>query len=177
MCQREEVSSSWKQKPVIRGPAHNPALLHLPILLNSGTQSDMKVLKTEFNKLFWGCRLDSPITTLATSTLLLVSPAFCVQIVWLLDIANWHEAPWKLGLFIFYCERHTAFSLLQPIIQTYLLGGSDWCQMSVKDKTYSNVIFSIISQPGFQKACWCHQVEGVIFLPGLTWFKRYNLIG
>ena len=34
----------------------------------------------------------------------------CVQIVWLLAGANWHEAPWKLGLFTFLIVKWTLLS-------------------------------------------------------------------
>ena len=34
----------------------------------------------------------------------------CVQIVWLLNGASWHEAPWKLGLFTFFIVKWTLHS-------------------------------------------------------------------
>ena len=37
---------------------------------------------------------------------------YCTVCVQMLDGAKWHEAPWKLGLFTFWCEVDTAFSLL-----------------------------------------------------------------
>ena len=67
------VSSSCKWKPVIRSPAHNPILLQLPIRLHSMTLADIQGIKTEFNTFCCGCHLHSSLTTLATSTLLLVS--------------------------------------------------------------------------------------------------------
>ena len=39
------VSSSWKWRPVIMSPAHNPLLLQLPILLHSMTLADIKGIK------------------------------------------------------------------------------------------------------------------------------------
>ena len=35
------VNSSWKWRPVIMSPAHNPLLLQLPILLHSKTPADI----------------------------------------------------------------------------------------------------------------------------------------
>ena len=115
------VSSSCKWKPVIRSPAHNPILLQLPIRLHSMTLADIQGIKTEFNTFCCGCHLHSSLTTLATSTLLLVSTVLCV--FRMLDGANWHEAPWKPGLCTFWLWsghyiQHTLTS--KAVIQIYI---------------------------------------------------------
>ena len=94
LCQSYVVSSTWKQRPVIRSPAHNPLLFQLPILLHSMTQTDMKVIKTEFTKLWWGFHLHSPLITIATSTLLLVRTVLCVfrlSDCWIVPIGMRHR--------------------------------------------------------------------------------------
>ena len=126
LCQMEVASSSWKQRPVIRSPVHSPVLLQLPILLHSMTQAGMKVMKNKFNKLYWGCRLHSPSTTLATSTLMLVSTVLCVfRFPSCMDCANWNEASWKLGLLtIWLWSGHCIQFVLTStaIIKNYIYG-------------------------------------------------------
>ena len=94
------------------------------------------------------------------------------------DGANWHEAPWKPGLFTFWlwsghCIRlaFASKSMIQILIFWTIL-------MAFKNKSYLNVIIWIILQLGLQKACWSHQVERENnVLPGLTSAERHNLIG
>ena len=94
----------------------------------------------------------------------------CVQIVWLVNGANWREAPWELGLFTFWLWSGHCIQLAltsTAMIQIYILGAT---LMSFK-KTYFNLIFWIILQLGLQKACWSQQVErGIIYSrPYLIW--------
>ena len=101
LYQRDVVS------PVIRSPAYNA--VQIPILLHSVTQSDMKVMKIEFNKLYWGFRLDSPLTTLVINTLLLVRTAFCVFRLsdgWMVPIGTKHHGTYVCLLFDYEVDAH-----------------------------------------------------------------------
>ena len=86
------VSSSWKWGPVIKSPAHNSLLLQLPILLHSMTRADIQ--GTERN-----IKLNS--ASFVAVIIFIPHKLHCTLCVQMLDGANWHEAPWKAGLFNF----------------------------------------------------------------------------
>ena len=104
---------------------------------------------------------------------------YCTLCVQMLDGANWHEAPWKLGLFTFWlwsghCSQLALISTV--MIQIYILRAR--LMSFKKNKTYFNAIFWIILQLGLQKNLLkSPSGEGNHSLPGLTWFERHNLIG
>ena len=101
------VSSSWKWKPVIRSSAHNPLLLQLPMLLHSLALADIQGI------------IHSPLTKLATSTVLLVSTVLCVFRCWVVPTGMRHHG--NQVCLVFDCEVDTAFSLLLPANQWYKL--------------------------------------------------------
>ena len=76
MCQREALGSNWKQRPVIRGTAHNPQLPKLLLLVHSQTFSRNEILKPEFHSFCWGCHLYSLSTTCHQYTV--VGTVLCV---------------------------------------------------------------------------------------------------
>ena len=141
-------------------PAHNPLLLQLPILLHSMTLADYIWDKNWIQQVLVGLSSSFPINY--TCYHYTAVSKYCTLCVQMLDGANWHEAPWKLGLFTFwlwsgYCSQLALIST--AMIQMYILGAR-----LKKNKTYVNAIFWIILQLGLQKACWSHQVERGIIL-------------
>ena len=99
LCQREVMSRTWKRRPVIRSTAHNPLPLQQLLLVHSLTLSKNGPPKPEFIQFCWGRHLHSPLPTSYQYTVVGKYYTLCVQIVWLLGGANWHEAPWKPDLF------------------------------------------------------------------------------
>ena len=117
------VSSSWKWWPVIMSPAHNPLLLQLPILLHSMTLADYIGDKNWIQQALVGLSSSFPINY--TCYHYTAVGKYCTLCVQMLDGANWHEAPWKLGLFTFWLwSRHCSQLALisTAMIQIYILG-------------------------------------------------------
>ena len=102
----------------------------------------------------------------------------CVQIVWLLNGANWHETPWKLGLFTFWLWSWHCIQLaltITAMIQIYILGArlksfkkQNIFQCHILNNSPIRPSKSLLKSPSG---------EGNHSLPGLTWFERPNLIG
>ena len=116
------VSSSWKW-PVIMGPAHNPLLLQLPILLHSMTLADYISDKNWIQQVLVGLSSSFPINY--TCYHYTAVGKYCTLCVQMLDGANWHEAPWKLGLFTFWLWSGHCCQLAfisKGMIQIYILG-------------------------------------------------------
>ena len=92
--------SSWKWWPVIMSPAHNPLLLQLPLLLHSMTLADYIGDKNWIQQVLVELSSSFPIN--CTCCHFTAVGKYCTLCVQMLDGANWHEAPWKLGLFTFW---------------------------------------------------------------------------
>ena len=171
MSEGGNVSSSWKWWPVIMSPAHNQLLLQLPILLHSMTLADYIGDKNWIQQVLVGLSSSFPINY--TCYHYTAVGKYCTLCVQMLDGANWHEAPWKLGLFTFWlwswhCSQLALIST--AMIQIYILGAR--LMSFKKNETYFNAIFWIILQLGLQKACWSHQVErGIILFQALPDLK------
>ena len=110
------VSSSWKWKPVIKSPAHNPLLLQLPILLHSMTLTDIQGIKNWIRQvLLW---LSSSFLINYTCYQYTAVCKYCTLCVQMLPISMRHYG--NQVCLLFDCDVETAVSLLSPANQWYL---------------------------------------------------------
>ena len=142
---------SWKWKPVIRSPAHSPTLLQLPILAVAFNDTSRYIGDKNWIQpvLLW---LSSSFSINYTCYQYIAVGKFCTLCVQMLYGANWHEAPWKPGLFTFWLWSGHCIQLAfasKSVIQIYII----WDRlMAFKNKSYLNVISWIILQLGLQNS-------------------------
>ena len=129
------------------------------LLLYSMTLTAEMGLNPWSKKFRWSCHLCSPLTTCYQYVVYCKYCVLCVQIVWLLDGANLHEAPWKPYLFtsIFWSGQWIKVAFKSTaIIKIYF-----WTRLIPFKKqviVQSHVLNNAPAMPS--EACWSHQVEG-----------------
>ena len=113
-CMRELMSRSWKYWLVTRSTAHQPLLPQPLLLFQSMTLATERGLNSNLRRLM-GLSSSFPINyTCYWYTADGKNCTLCVQLVWLMDGANWHEVPWKPGLFTFCLWSGHCIQLVLP---------------------------------------------------------------